>query len=145
MFDKIIRENQFKTKCVIVIYLIIFVLIGLLVDIIRINAQSLSGGFYSLLTLQQFPLVTLLMLGIAGAVVLFTISRFKQILLSGSEYKEILKGKESNAQERLQQRTFHRHRKSRFFHFCSLCSCADRHCKPFFRLPFLKVLCILSH
>lgn len=100
MFDKIIRENQFKTKCVIVIYLLIFVLIGLLVDIVRINAQSLSGGFYSLLTLQQFPLVTLLMLGIAGAVVLFTISRFKQILLSGSEYKEILKGKESNAQER---------------------------------------------
>ncbi|MDE5925425.1 MAG: heat-shock protein HtpX, partial [Helicobacter sp.] len=60
MFDKIIKENQFKTKCVIALYLLIFVFIGLLVDIVRINAQSLSGGFYSLLTLQQIPLVTLL-------------------------------------------------------------------------------------
>ncbi|MBX7490061.1 zinc metalloprotease HtpX [Helicobacter turcicus] len=100
MFDKIIRENQFKTNCVIALYVIIFVLIGLLVDIVRINANTLLGGFYALLNLQEFPLVAIIMLGIAFAVVLFTISNFKRILLSGSEYKEIIAGSEINMQEK---------------------------------------------
>lgn len=100
MFDKIIKENQFKTQCVIALYLFIFVIIGLLVDVIRINASNLMGGILALVSFQEIPLVTLIMLGIAGAVVLFTISNFKQILLSGNEYKEIVKGREVSAQER---------------------------------------------
>lgn len=100
MFDRIIKENQFKTNCVIALYVLIFTLIGLLVDIVRINANTLGGGFYSLLTLQEFPLVTLTLFGIAFVIVLFTISNFKQILLSGSEYKEVLAGSEASAQEK---------------------------------------------
>ena len=100
MFARIIRENQFKTNCVIVLYVLIFSLIGLLVDVVRINASTLSGGFYRLLTLQEFPLVTLALFGIAFVVVFFTISNFKQILLSGSEYKEIIAGSEANLQEK---------------------------------------------
>ena len=34
MFDKIIRENHFKTLCVIAIYIFIFIVIGLLVAVI---------------------------------------------------------------------------------------------------------------
>lgn len=100
MFDRIIKENQFKTNCVIALYVLIFTLIGLLVDIVRINANTLGGGFYSLLTLQEFPLVTLTLFGIAFVIVLFTISNFKQILLSGSEYKEVLAGSEASVQEK---------------------------------------------
>lgn len=100
MFDRIIKENQFKTNCVIALYVLIFTLIGLLVDIVRINANTLGGGFYSLLTLQEFPLVTLTLFGIAFVIVLFTISNFKQILLSGSEYKEVLAGSEASTQEK---------------------------------------------
>ncbi|WDL75560.1 zinc metalloprotease HtpX [Helicobacter winghamensis] len=100
MFDRIIKENQFKTNCVIALYVLIFTLIGLLVDIVRINANTLGDGFYSLLTLQEFPLVTLALFGIAFVIVLFTISNFKQILLSGSEYKEVLAGSEASAQEK---------------------------------------------
>lgn len=100
MFDKIIRENQLRTNCVIVLYVLIFVLIGLLVDIVRINASTLGSGFYMLLSLQKFPLVTAIMLGIALIVVAFTISNFRQILLSGSEYKEIIAGSEASIQER---------------------------------------------
>lgn len=100
MFDKIIRENHFKTLCVIAIYIFIFIVIGLLVDIIRINATSLSFGFYELLTFREFPLVTLCMLGLACGIVLYCVGNFKQILLSGNEYKEIIYGQEISPQER---------------------------------------------
>lgn len=100
MFEKIIKENQFKTQCVIALYILIFVVVGLLVDIVRINAVSFWGGFYALVTFQVFPMVTIVLGCIALIVVFFVIGNFKQILLSGSEYKEILQGRESNAQER---------------------------------------------
>lgn len=100
MFDKIIKENQFKTKCVIAIYLLIFVLIGLLADIVRINARSLGEGLYQLLTFAKFPLITAVLLVVAALVVCFAIFNFKRILLNGNEYKEILQGKEANAKER---------------------------------------------
>lgn len=100
MFEKIIKENQFKTQCVIALYILIFVFVGLLVDIVRINAVSFWGGFYALVTFQVFPMVTIVLGCIALIVVFFVIGNFKQILLSGSKYKEILQGRESNAQER---------------------------------------------
>ncbi|MDD6055609.1 MAG: zinc metalloprotease HtpX [Helicobacter sp.] len=100
MFEKIIKENQFKTKCVICLYIFIFAFIGLLVDIVRVNATSLGGGFYELLSLQKFPLVTFILTIIAFGVIIFTINNFKRILLSGSEYREIMPGSESNSQER---------------------------------------------
>lgn len=100
MFEKIIRENRFKTQCVIVLYLLIFVVIGLLVDIVRINASSLLGGFYALLTFQETPIVTLCLLLIACGIVFYTINHFQGILLSGNEYKEIISGAGATPQER---------------------------------------------
>ncbi|MDE6958786.1 MAG: M48 family metalloprotease, partial [Helicobacter apodemus] len=100
MFARIIAENRLKTQCVIAIYIAIFVFIGLLVDIIRINALSLSVGFYALITFQQFPVVTFCLLLVASGIVLLVISNFKGILLSGNEYKEIKYGYELSIQER---------------------------------------------
>lgn len=99
-FDSIIAKNRLKTNCVIALYLGIFLLIGLLVDIIRINAPSLSYGFYVLLTFQELPIITLLMLGVAFLIILYSISNFKGILLSGNEYKEIIQGAEVSSIER---------------------------------------------
>ena len=79
MFDKIIRENHFKTLCVIAIYIFIFIVIGLLVDIIRINATSLSFGFYELLTFREFPLVMLCMLGLSCGIVLYCVGNFDRL------------------------------------------------------------------
>ena len=99
-FDSIIAKNRLKTNCVIALYLGIFLLIGLLVDIIRINVPSLSYGFYVLLTFQVLPIITLLMLGVAFLIILYSISNFKGILLSGNEYKEIIQGAEISSIER---------------------------------------------
>ena len=55
----------------------------------RINAQSLSSGFSTLISFREFPLVTFIMLVIAICVISFMIGNFKKIMLSGSEYKLI--------------------------------------------------------
>lgn len=88
-FDKVIAKNQARTNAVLVTYIFIFIIIGLLVDVVRINAQSLSSGLLELITFREFPLVTLIMLLIALCVIFVMISNFKKIMLSGSEYKKI--------------------------------------------------------
>lgn len=88
-FDKVIAKNQARTNAVLVTYIFIFIIIGLLVDVVRINAQSLSSGLVELITFREFPLVTLIMLLIALCVIFVMISNFKKIMLSGSEYKKI--------------------------------------------------------
>lgn len=88
-FDKVIAKNQARTNAVLVTYIFIFIIIGLLVDVVRINAQSLSSGLVELITFREFPLVTLIMLLIALCVIFVMILNFKKIMLSGSEYKKI--------------------------------------------------------
>lgn len=88
-FDKVIAKNRFKTNMVLLTYIAIFIFIGLLVDIVRINAQSLSSGFSTLISFREFPLVTFIMLVIAICVISFMIGNFKKIMLTGSEYKLI--------------------------------------------------------
>lgn len=88
-FDKVIAKNQARTNAVLVTYIFIFIIIGLLVDVVRINAQSLSSGLVELITFREFPLVTIIMLLIALCVIFVMILNFKKIMLSGSEYKKI--------------------------------------------------------
>ena len=99
-FEKIIAKNRFKTNIVLLTYIAIFIVIGLLVDIVRINAQSLSSGFATLLSFREFPLITFIMLVVAIGIILFMISNFKKIMLSGSEYKIIDPNKVLSRKER---------------------------------------------
>lgn len=99
-FDRVIAKNQARTNAVLATYIIIFIIIGLLVDVVRINAQSLSLGLFELITFRQFPLVTFIMLVIACAVIIVMISNFKRIMLSGSEYKKIDPNKVLSLKER---------------------------------------------
>lgn len=90
MFEKVIRENQIKTQLVLALYVAIFLFIGLLVDVVRINAPSLQEGLYALIFFHITPLVTLGMGALALGAIGVTILYFKRIMLSGSEYKELL-------------------------------------------------------
>ncbi len=98
-FDAIIAKNHFKTNAVLATYIIIFVVIGLLADIVRINAESFQSAIIDLISFKIFPLVTCCMLLVALVVIFFMITNFKRIMLSGNEYKKInpnvvLKGRE---------------------------------------------------
>ncbi len=99
-FDEVIARNKFKTNLVLLTYIIIFIFIGLLVDVVRINAQSLSSGFIDLISFNEFPLVTFMMLFIAVCVILFMINNFKKIMLTGSQYKLIDPSKVLSKKER---------------------------------------------
>lgn len=101
MFEKVIAENQRKTQIVLALYVVIFLAIGLLVDIVRINASSLAGGFYALVSFQVTPFFTLGMGVVALGAIGVSVAYFKRIMLSGSEYKELREGDPSlSASER---------------------------------------------
>ena len=84
-FQAILRKNELKTYAVLASYVAIFLFIGLLVDIVRINAQSLEYGFYLLLSLREFPLITALTSLVAVGIIMYSISRFDAIMLAGDE------------------------------------------------------------
>ena len=100
MFEKIIKENRIKTNAVLATYIGIFIFIGLLVDVVRINASSLNGGLLALATFQIFPLITVIMASIAVFIILIMINNFKKIMLAGDNYKLIDSNSISNAKER---------------------------------------------
>ena len=88
-FERIIAHNRYKTYAVLCVYIAIFALIGLLGDIIRLDAPSLEYGFYALLTLQETPIITLSLALIASLIIFFSIAQSSRIMLSGNEYKRI--------------------------------------------------------
>lgn len=88
-FERIIAYNQYKTYAVLCVYVMIFLFIGLLADIIRLNAPTLEGGLYSLLTLKQFPFVTFFSSLLACVIIIFSLSQSSRIMLSGNQYKRI--------------------------------------------------------
>nr|QGT50464.1 protease HtpX [uncultured Helicobacter sp.] len=107
-FDKLIQANRMKTYMALGVYLIIFMCIGFLADIIRLNLPSLDEGIIMLLTLQEFPLITMIMGIVSLGVILFSVANASRIMLSGNVYKLIdpnapLSHKESNAYRALQE------------------------------------------
>lgn len=99
-FETILQKNRFKTNCVLICYVAIFVFVGLLVDIVRIDAPSLEWGFSLLLSGREIPLVTVIATLIACAIIAYSLKRFDAIMLKGDEY-ELL---DSNALPPLQAR-----------------------------------------
>ena len=86
-FSAIIAQNRRKTNAVLATYVAIFIIIGLLVDIVRINADSLGSGLIALITFEKMPTVTLIMAFIALVIIWAMIANFKRIMLSGNDYK----------------------------------------------------------
>ncbi len=88
-FEKIIAQNRIKTNAVLATYCVIFAFIGLLVDVIRINANDLGTALFKLMTFQIFPTITMIMFLVAFIIIVVCIQNFSSIMLSGDEYKLI--------------------------------------------------------
>ncbi len=86
-FQAILQKNHLKTNCVLICYVAIFVLVGLLVDIVRLDAPSLEWGFMALLSGQEIPLVTIISALIAFGIIVYSLKRFDAIMLKGDEYE----------------------------------------------------------
>jgi len=90
---KVIRSNNRKTFFVIGLFILIYAAIGVLVDMYlyteRFPQATSSDIFHALITLQLFPLVTLIMIGVAAISLLVTFSFHDKLMLMGTEYREI--------------------------------------------------------
>ena len=100
---KTIRLNNRKTFLVMSVFVLMYAAIGLLVDMYIATGYfpdaSLSQIFYALITLHIFPLVTLVMLTIAAISLLVTFSFHNQLMLLGTEYREITPTTAQNSSE----------------------------------------------
>ena len=89
----VIRSNNHKTFFVITVFILIYVALGMLVDMYMASQhypQATPGTlFQGIITLQIFPLATLIMLAVAGISLLVTFSFHDQLMLLGTEYREI--------------------------------------------------------
>ncbi|GAA8298254.1 zinc metalloprotease HtpX [Helicobacter pylori] len=98
-FEKIIAQNRLKTNAVLATYCVIFAFIGLLVDVIRINANDLGTALFKLMTFQIFPTITMIMFLVAFVIIVVCIQNFSSIMLSGDEYKLIDSSKVLSSKE----------------------------------------------
>lgn len=90
---KTLRSNNRKTYFIISLFFLIYFFLGILVDMYMYSGHypqaTLSQIFMGLVTLQLFPLVTLIMLGVAGISLLITFAAYDKLMLLGTEYHEI--------------------------------------------------------
>ncbi len=98
-FEKIIAQNRLKTNAVLATYCVIFAFIGLLVDVIRINANDLGTALFKLMTFQIFPTITMIMFLVAFIIIVVCVQNFSSIMLSGDEYKLIDSSKVLSSKE----------------------------------------------
>lgn len=88
-----LRINQRKTHSVIALFVLIYTVVGLIVDTLILMHmypnQNPGDLFFQLITLKVIPWATLIMGGIALVSILITYSLYDRIMLMGTEYREI--------------------------------------------------------
>jgi heat shock protein HtpX len=99
-----LRHNERRTRGVILLFMALYVAVGLLVDVFILQSTyprlSLEQCFYLLLTLTVPPYATFLMGGIAGVSLWVTYAMYDKLMLMGTDYHEITAKGTSSLQER---------------------------------------------
>lgn len=97
-FRNIDRENRFKVKMVLFLYILIFLSLGLLGDLtISIHEYGENMGLTKVIpiflnevfTFKTIPVFTLIAITIAMVIILITIKYGHKIMLMGSEYEDL--------------------------------------------------------
>lgn len=99
-----LKSNNRRTFVVISMFFLIYLSVGLLIDTfayIQLHSAGISAAnpypaeidpmqvLYGIITLQIFPLATIVMLGIAAISLWVTFTFSNQLMLLGTEYREI--------------------------------------------------------
>lgn len=99
----LIRTNQRRTYFVIGSFILIYVLIGLLIDLYLSSAYypdvPLSQIFFALITFTLTPKATLVTLAVALISLFITFSFHNKLMLLGTEYREITPTTANSLQE----------------------------------------------
>jgi heat shock protein HtpX len=99
-----IRKNNHKTFFVIVIFFMIYLALGILVDCFisatHYRDATIPQLLHGIFTFQIFPLATLVMFLVAGVSLLITISLSDKLMLLGTEYHEVSANNAKDATEK---------------------------------------------
>lgn len=99
-----LKQNERKTTMVIALFIGVYVLVGLIVDVVVLHLTypkaPLGLLVQALLTLKLVPYATLLLLAFALISIFITYAFYDQIMLLGTEYHEITPETAQNLQER---------------------------------------------
>ncbi len=102
---KTLRQNSNRTYIVIGLFFLIYLCIGLLVDMFviaeRYPQANINQIVHALATLQIFPLATTIMLIIAAVSLLASYAMYDKLMLLGTEYKEITPAAKNSPEEQL--------------------------------------------
>lgn len=100
-----LRSNERRTRFVIMMFISLYMLLGLLVDV-YLNIHTIfpplpiTEILKQLVTFQIFPYATLTMVGVAALSIFVTYSFHDRIMLLGTEYHEITPETARNLEER---------------------------------------------
>jgi len=98
-----LRSNEHRTHAVIAIFILIYVLLGLFIDLyLHPWLLDLSAGqiFEVITTFQFIPIATLVLGAVAVVSLLVTYVFYDRIMLLGTEYHEIIPEKSNNLPEK---------------------------------------------
>ncbi len=99
-----IKANKRKTQWVIGGFVLIYVLIGIVVDAFVLHSLypqiSMNACFYAIITLKVVPYATFIMASLALISLWITYALYDRIMLLGTEYHEITPETARNLQER---------------------------------------------
>lgn len=99
-----LRQNETKTRSVILTFILVYVVVGLVVDVVILQSQypqaSLGQCFAALISFQKVPYATLLLLLIALISILITYSMYDRIMLLGTDSYEITAQSARNLKEK---------------------------------------------
>lgn len=88
-----LKQNERKTRRVMVVFMLIYCAVGLLVDTVILQSMHphvpLNNVIRALFTLQVIPYATLAMIGLGVVSILITYALYDRIMLLGTDYQEI--------------------------------------------------------
>jgi heat shock protein HtpX len=99
-----LRRNEVRTRLVIFSFILLFLSVGLLVDLYVLHKSvpnaSIGLSFYALVTFHVFPIATTVMACIACVALLVTYSLYDRIMLMGTDSREITPETAANLAEK---------------------------------------------
>jgi heat shock protein HtpX len=87
-----LKKNEGKTKSVIVLFFLVYLLVGLTIDTFTTQGSynlSLAQSFWLLITLRVIPYATIMLLAFAAISLAITYAFYDRIMLLGTEYHEV--------------------------------------------------------
>lgn len=99
-----IKRNERKTRIVIALFLLIYIGVGLIADVIILHSLypqlPLATCLHALVTFQVWPYASMIMAVISAISLLITYSMYDRMMLLGTEYYEITPETARNLQEK---------------------------------------------